>query len=303
VGLGGVMMTGFDLRTLDLPVKTYFDCIPCFVRQTLDAARMVSDDTVLHERLMREILVATADMDLRRPPPLMAQHIHRRIRELSGNDDPYREIKRRFNRTAWDLLPALKSRIDAAADPLPMAVRAAIAGNIIDLGAKTNLEEAHVREAMERCLDAPLVGDVDQFAAALRHVDTVLYLADNAGEIVFDRLLIEQLLPRRVTVAVKGGPIINDALMADALEARLDEMAELVDNGSDAPGTILDDCSAEFRRQFDEAPMVIAKGQANYETLSNAPAPIFFLLQVKCPMIAADIGQPVGALVLKRSEG
>jgi hypothetical protein len=282
-------------------VKTYFDCIPCLLRQTLEAGRLVSDDESLHERLMREILAAAAQMDLRRPPPVMAQYIHRRIRELSGNDDPYRAIKQRFNRTAWDLLPALKERIDTADDPLPMAVRAAIAGNVIDLGAKTGLEESHVREAMEQCLEAPLAGDVPAFARAIEQVDEVLYLADNAGEVVFDRLLIEQLLPRRVTVVVKGGPIINDAVMADAREARLDEMAELIDNGSDAPGTMLDQCSDDFRRRFDEAPLVIAKGQANYETLNDARRPIFFLLQVKCPLIAKNIGQPLGRLLLTQN--
>jgi len=282
-------------------MRTYLDCIPCLTRQTLEAARMVSDDEVFHQRLLAEILQALSTIDMSLPPPAMARLIHGRIRELSGNPDPYREIKQRFNRMAWELLPALKKKVVASTSPLEMAVRAAIAGNVIDFGAKAALREEDVQAAMEQCLTVPLAGDFGRFAQRIHASRQILYLADNAGEIVFDRLLLEQLAPRRVTVAVKGGPIINDALLADAEEARIGELAEVIDNGSGAPGTILDDCSPRFRRRFDEAELIIAKGQANYETLSDVPRPIFFLLQVKCPMIARNLGQPLGRLLLAAS--
>jgi uncharacterized protein with ATP-grasp and redox domains len=127
----------------------------------------------------------------------------------------------------------------------------------------------------------------------------VLYLADNAGETVFDRLLIETLdVP--VIYAVKGGPILNDATQEDALAAGIGRAAEVISSGADAPGTILSRCSGEFRQLYDRSELIIAKGQANYETLSEEGARVFFLLQVKCPVIARDVGTPVGSIVLRR---
>ena len=128
----------------------------------------------------------------------------------------------------------------------------------------------------------------------------VLYLADNAGEIACDRLLIERLGPARITLAVKGSPVLNDATRVDAEAVGLAAIVEVVDNGSDAPGTILADCSEAFRRRFAEADLILAKGQGNYETLSNAAADIFFILKAKCPVIARDLGCRVGSLILRR---
>ena len=130
-----------------------------------------------------------------------------------------------------------------------------------------------------------------------------MYLADNAGEIVLDRLLIERLPKGRVTVAVRGGAILNDALRADAEEAGLAELARIVDNGCRAPGTPLDAVSPAFRKLFEEADLIISKGQGNYETLSDVAAPLVFLLKVKCPMVARHIGEPLGSLVVHFQNG
>ena len=146
-----------------------------------------------------------------------------------------------------------------------------------------------------------LTGDIQELADAADRARDILYLADNAGEIVFDRLLIEQLPPGRVTVAVKGGPVLNDATRSDAAVAGLNELAEVIDNGSDAPGTLLGDCSHSFRERFDRADLVIAKGQGNYETLSDARKDVFFLLKAKCPVIAHHLGCDVGRTVVQRS--
>jgi len=282
-------------------MRTFFDCIPCFVRQALDSVRMVTDDEAVHERLLREVLRAASQMDLRRSPPEMGQYIHRLIRELTGRDDPYREIKDRFNRAALEIYPRLKVRVEHSSDPLETAVRLAIAGNVIDLGVNSHLEERDVREAIDHALNASFDGDVEAFAEAVLRAKDILYLADNAGEIVFDRLLIERLPLEKVTVAVKGFPVINDATMRDAEVAGLTGLVEVVDNGSDAPGTILEDCSEGFRRRFDRAGLILAKGQGNYETLSTAEKDIFFILKAKCPVIARDLGCPVGSPVLGRS--
>ncbi len=282
-------------------MRTFFECIPCFVRQGLDSVRMVTDDEAVHEQLLREILRAASEMDLRRSPPEMGQYVHRLIRELTGRDDPYREVKDRFNRAALEIYPQLKARVEDSSNPLETAVRLAIAGNVIDLGVNSHVEEQDVREAIDHALKASLDGDVEAFGEAVSGARDILYLADNAGEIVFDRLLIEQLPLEKVTVAVKGSPVINDATMTDAEATGLTGLVEVIDNGSDGPGTILEDCSGAFRRRFDRAGLVIAKGQGNYETLSAAEKDIFFILKAKCPVIARDLGCQVGSLVLRRS--
>ena len=283
-------------------MKSYLDCIPCFLRQGLESARMATDDEAVHERVIRELLLAIPRSDMRQSPPVMGQRIHRLIPELTGESDPYREIKDQFNRAALELYPELKARVERSGNPIEAAVRVAIAGNIIDCGVNNDLDEANVRHALEDAFAEPLNGDVKDFVDAISAAEDILYLADNAGEIIFDRLLVEQMPREKITVVVRGGPVINDATMDDARVAGLLELVEVIDNGSDAPGTILEDCSERFRKRFDEAGLVIAKGQGNYETLSEVEKDMFFMLKVKCLVIAGDIGCEVGSLVLKRSE-
>jgi len=282
-------------------VKTSLDCIPCFVRQALEAARFATDDPAIHERIVRHVLRAAADMDLGQCPPVVGQKIHRTLREITHVDDPYRDVKDRFNRMALDMLPELAMKVRQAADPLAMALRLAIAGNVIDFGVNGSITEDDVRQAVAYALNEPLHGNVDAFREAIGEAQDILYLTDNAGEIVFDRLLIERLPIERVTAVVRGGAIINDATMADAEAVGLCELVKLIDNGSDAPGTILSDCSEDFRQRFVEADLIIAKGQGNFESLSDEAADIFFLFKVKCPVIAAHVALQVGTHILIRS--
>ncbi|BBO79864.1 hypothetical protein DSCO28_04300 [Desulfosarcina ovata subsp. sediminis] len=279
-------------------MESTLDCIVCFVRQALDAARMVSADSSVHEEIVREVLQWTAAMDLRMPPPVLGQRIHRRLRKISGNRDPYRAIKAQSNRMALELMPDLKKAVEAAPASLIMALRLALAGNVIDMGVSSTISSADIQGAVDTALTEPLVGPLATFRLALHEAHNILYLADNAGEIVFDRLLIEQLGPERVTVAVRGAPVINDATLEDATEAGLDDFVSVVDNGSDAPGTLLEDCSETFRRRFDSADLIIAKGQGNFESLSSAKRNIFFLFKVKCSVIASHVGLPQGTHVL-----
>jgi hypothetical protein len=190
--------------------------------------------------------------------------------------------------------------IAEANDPLDAAVRLSIAGNIIDLGPNLKYD---LWDVVERTLiQAFAVDDRAAFREALARAKRVLYLADNAGETVFDRVLIETLhVP--VSYAVKGGPILNDATLEDALAAGVDSAARIVSTGSDAPGTVLRRCSQEFQQLYHEADLVIAKGQANYETLSADGARTFFLLQAKCSVLARDADVPVGSIILKQGQG
>jgi uncharacterized protein with ATP-grasp and redox domains len=280
-------------------MKTYLDCYPCFLRQALEAARQSGANERKQRVVLNRVLDVLRAVGPSSTPPEIGDLIHRIVREESGDADPYQEAKGAATRQALALYPRLKGLVTEADDALERAVRLAVAGNIIDLAPAG---EYNLWGTVERVLDQSFaIEDSMAFREALGRAKAILYLGDNAGETVFDRVLIETLdLP--VTYAVKGGPILNDATIDDAMAAGLDEIAEVVSTGSNSPGTILRHCSDDFRRRYDEAQMIIAKGQANYETLSNEGERIFFLLQTKCPVIAQDVGVPTGSIVLKQGE-
>ncbi len=280
-------------------MKTYLDCYPCFMRQALSAARRAgaSDDQ------QRQILLKTMEQLQNLPadatPPQMAHQIHLMIKQLTKISDPYRQAKEEATQQALAMYPRLKEIVRNATDPLETAVRLAIAGNIIDLGVA---ESYDLKATVERVLKQPFaINDLASLRLSLANSSAILYLADNAGETVFDRVLIETLkLP--VTYVVKGGPIINDAIREDAIAAGIDQVAEIIDNGTDAVGTLIDDCSSSFRKRYEQAELIISKGQANYESLSTSSAPLFFLLQAKCNIIAQDLDVAEGAVVIKQQE-
>ncbi len=185
-------------------MKTFLECIPCFLRQTLEAARMATDDETVHEQILREVLRSTAEIDMQQSPPAMARRIHRRLRQLIENPDPYRADKQKHNRLALNLYNDMKETIQTAANPLEMAVRLAIAGNIIDLGVTSVVSDDHIHKTIDQCLTAPFDhAVVEQLRQDAEAAEKILYLTDNAGEIVFDRLLIEQLPTEKITAAVK----------------------------------------------------------------------------------------------------
>ena len=262
---------------------------------------MVSTDVTVHEQVIRDVLHWAGTMDLNQTPPAMAQRIHRQLREITGRNDPYRLAKDRLNSLALELIPTLRAKIESANDPLAMAARLAIVGNVMDMGVNGNLTATDVSRTINLALTEPFFGELDRFRQAITEAQSVLYLADNAGEIAFDQLLVEQISSKHVTVVVRGAPVINDATLIDAQAVGLDKIAEVIDNGSDAPGTILSDCRPEFRHRFAKADLIIAKGQGNYETLNNEPGNIFFLFKVKCSVIADHIEQPIGTQVLTQS--
>jgi hypothetical protein len=283
-------------------MRTYFDCVPCSVRQVLDAVRMITDDEAMHERVLRELLGMWQRMDMRQSPPAMAQQIHRFLRQFTGVADPYREVKNRYNEFALGLYPELKERIENSSDPFETAVRLSIAGNIIDFGVNSNVEQGVVHETILRSLTEPLDRDaLLELRQAIRRAKDILFLGDNTGEIVFDRLLVERMPREKLTYVVRGAPILNDALMADAEVAGLTGLVEVIDNGSDAPGTILETCSQAFRNRFERADLIIAKGQGNFESMDDTRKDVFFLLKPKCAVLARHLNCQLGRLLIVRS--
>jgi len=247
---------------------------------------------------MKRTLAALQNLGPEETPPEIAHKVHRVVREEVSAADPYAEAKAEGTRLALELYPRLKELVATSDDPLGTSIRLSIAGNIMDLG--VGEEYGDVWESVERALTQPLaIDDEPALRHRLRPADHVLFVGDNAGETVFDRVLVETLeMP--VVYAVKEGPVLNDATMEDALAAGLDGCATLVSIGLDAPGTILPLCSEAFRRRFAEAPVIIAKGHGNYESLSEEGPSVFCLLQVKCPVIGEDIGAPTGSIVVRQ---
>lgn len=278
-------------------MKADLECIPCFLKQALEAARMATDDKVVQRKALDEVVNLFPRLSLENSPPEISRSIHQLVRKVVGSEDPYKDVKEKYNQIALSLYPELKKKVRTSVDPLLCAIRVAIAGNIIDFGIGHNFD---IDKDLDETLEAKFaIFDYKEFKEDLAKVKEVLYLADNAGEVVFDRVLIETL-EKDVIYVVKDFPTINDALRADAEFCGIDKVAHLISSGSDAPGTVLDLCSPEFLDYYNNAEFVISKGQGNFEVLSDEKKPIFFLLKVKCSVVARHIGVKSGDIILKR---
>lgn len=285
-------------------MNAYVDCVPCMVRQAVDAVRLVRDDDDTHCAVLRDVLSALRDeVDFGKPAPLMAQRVHRIIRSHLGDADPYRQTKQRSNAQALGIYPTLKTRVAQSADPFETAVRLSIAGNIIDYGVDIRLDSEMLNRTISDAMSAEIsYEELECLKESIEESESILYLADNAGEIVFDKLLIGQMPRHKVTVAVRGAPVINDATLEDAQAVGLTDLVHVIDNGTDIPGTVPEECSAEFNRVFESADLVIAKGQGNLETLCGLSKRICFLLLTKCPLIARELGCDVGTMVIHNTQ-
>jgi len=277
-------------------MKTYLDCLPCFLSQALRTARIATDDEKKVKRVLDEVGMMLRDIPLESTPPESGRLIYRKISKITGNLDPYREMKSESTKKALSLYPSLKSRVEKSNDRVLAAIKIAIAGNVIDFGANWGFDIEHdIGEVLEKNF---AVCDYNRFKDGLDKADEILYIGDNAGECVFDRILIEEM-KKPVIYVVRDVPIINDAIYEDAVQAGIDKVATILSSGTDAPGTILKTCSSEFKNIYKKSKFIISKGQGNYEALSSENRPIFFLLKAKCGVIADDIGVSEGDIILK----
>lgn len=283
-------------------MKIYLDCIPCFLRQALEAARMGTGDEDTQRQVLNSVARLIPQFPLQATPPQIAQQVYATVAQITGNKDPCYEAKQQANQLALSLYPHFKQAVTDSNEPLLAASKLAIAGNVIDLAPQSYYGD--VKSIAELAMASPLgIDDYEEFKRNISSSSQILYLGDNAGEIVFDRILIEEM--RRIKdleiyFVVRERPIINDATLEDALATGMDKVAKVISNGSDAPATILSQCSSQVLQLYQSADTIIAKGQGNYESLSEEARNIFFLLRVKCPVIAGLLGARVGDAVLKK---
>jgi hypothetical protein len=277
-------------------MKTYLKCIPCFVKQALRVGEMAFDKDEDIMKLMAKIGCRIKDIEMGQTPPEMGTMIYDELHKITGIADPYAKEKAAHINEAKRLYPLLKEKLSHAQDPLMLAIRIAIAGNVMDLGMD---KQFNIEKDLEKILQQEFsICDYQEFKETLKNSKQILYLGDNSGESVFDKILIETL-NKPVTYVVRGKPIINDVTYEDAIASGLDEVAEIISSGTPAPATILRLCNKKFLERYNTATMIISKGQGNYEGLSETDKPVFFLLKAKCPVIANDIGVKEDDIVCK----
>ena len=287
-------------------MKTHLECIPCFIKQSLEASRMATDDKEIQIKVLREVMKYLQNASLTNTPPELSREVHKIIREITGSKDPYKKVKDKSNEMAKKDYLYLKKVVNESDDPLLMAIKLSIVGNVIDFGTtnRFNVNEM-IDNAINKDFDA---SSYPYFKRVLEKSETILYLADNSGEIFFDKLLLEEIVKKqkKITYVVKANPIINDALTVDANFAGIDEIATIIEGDSgqklSSPGMLLSYASKKFIEIFESSDMVISKGQCNYEGLSDIDREVFFMLVVKCPLVAEDIKSEVSKLILKVRE-
>lgn len=286
-------------------MKTQAECFPCFFKQAILAARMAGIDEKLQKKVLTETagILYTASLD--RDPPYIATHIFHKVYEIMGTTDPYSHVKEEYNKIVAGKFEEINRLIQNAVDPLRMAVKLSLAGNIIDFGILETFDLDGVIQ--DTVAHEPVVDHYTQLKEYIEKSKKLLFIADNAGEIGFDRLLIDEIRKVNrnifVTVAVKKVPIINDATVFDAEFFGLEIKNKVIDNGSKHIGTYLPSCSHEMIEAYNQADTIIAKGQANWESLEEkATDKIFFLLKAKCSCVARVLGVNVGDSLIKNGK-
>ncbi|MGI6120318.1 MAG: damage-control phosphatase ARMT1 family protein [Desulfosporosinus sp.] len=280
------------------------DCIPCYIKQTINTLAQTEIPEEKARKIIYQILSLLPCLDPQDTPAENSTIILRKVNELLEIEDPFHSAKKESNELALKLLPQLKERIHHNPDPLFTSLQVAVAGNIIDMGILKDFDvEGSIREAMVKNFAKD---DYTSFRQRLKEAREILILGDNSGEIAFDKLLVEQLseLGLVVTYVVKDRPILNDATMEDAAYVGMTKQIRVISNGSSFLGTVLKDCSEEFKQAFNKADLVISKGQANYESLEELgkeDSRLYFLLRAKCDIVAKNLEVHLGEMVFCHS--
>ena len=275
-------------------MKISRECISCLARQAVEIAEEATSDATMQEQIIKRSLKELGEMDFNETAPEIAFRMHQHAKNITGINDPYARLKNQYNEIAEEIFNRIieEKWLDKADDSFDMACRLAIAGNIIDFSVGLKLEKEDIVKSVEDSIKHDIFGTGTRaLKEAVEKAKNIMYIADNSGEIIFDKFLLQSLPLNKVTYVVKGGPIVNDATMQDAISTGVVDLVKVIDTGHAAQGTILKDCSSKFRSKFDKADLIISKGQANFETLSDIKdKAIFYLLRAKCSSVASAVG-------------
>lgn len=277
-----------------------YECLICQVKglqKRMDKYEIAEEKrNVLVSALVKEV----AAIDLADSySPEVTRNILQKLGEHSEVKDPYKTEKEESNRELLLRYAEFKQRIESSDNPFDTALRYAIAGNIIDFGPTHKFD---VEETIARVFNSNLaINDSAQLQDKIERAKTILYLGDNCGEIVLDKLFLETINHPNVIFAVRDKPILNDATVKEATEVGIHEVATVISNGDDAPSTLLHRVSKEFLEIYKSADLIISKGMGNFEGLMDEKdSRLFYMLMIKCPVIGKMVGAEKGAFVVKR---
>lgn len=289
-------------------MKTSLMCMECNVKQIIKLADLLGANKDKEELAVKKIFKELSDVSFELSnPEIMGSITWRIITEVFGNKDPYKEIKAFYNQRLLDVYEEIQKKIDESDDKLDTALKIAVIGNVIDFAARHKFDSNSVFEMIEKVNDINFVIDSrKELREQLEGCKQLLYIGDNCGEIVLDKLFIKtikEMYPNiKIYFGVRGAPIINDVTFADANQVNMEEVAEIISSEAMYPGTILHKSSKEFQKVFNESDIVLAKGQGNFESLSDVKRKgLFLILLVKCSYIASTIPSKVMDYIIKEN--
>ncbi len=293
-------------------MKPHLLCLPCTVRTAYDVAKRATKDEDLQKKVVLETIKWIASQTQNYSnilPNVFHTKVCRIAKEITGNPDPFLKLKRITNKRALKVLPILEGQVQRQKrfeDAFKLAVKGSICGNAIDFEVESyRFNPEDFERILLNCLKEDLsIDDTNKLAKLLSKSSEVLYLLDNAGEIVFDKLLIKIISERyrcKIFAAVKEGAVLNDATLEDAKQIGLDEIATIITTGNDHIGICLEESSREFLNRLREADIVVAKGQGYYESLTeiNLGVPRCYVLRAKCIKVAEELKVPINGNVVK----
>ncbi len=263
-------------------------CINCIVERQLNHY-----DKEISEKkkvmYMQGVFKILSEADLSESAPVITERIYKLQKEMFGREADFSKIKHTYNQMMLNKEDEVQRKIAASADPLKRAIQYAMTGNYIDFGALDGVEDEKLEELLERSEQNPV--DAKEYANLkkdLEKASKLVYLTDNCGEIVLDKILIGQLMRQYpqidITVIVRGKPALNDATLEDAEEAGLSKVVTVIGNGNGITGTWLPEISAEAREKIEEADLILSKGQGNFETLQGCGKNIYYMFLCKCKL-------------------
>ncbi len=282
------------------------ECLPCLLNQGIRVARLYLENEEEQRTLLKSIIAEIAVMDHNASAPYIAHKVHRALKEALQNPDPYQKEKLYYNQEMLKLEDDFSQLAETAIDPLDVALKLAAAGNIIDFGPGYDLSRDNVLKTIKESMEKDYSQEVFiSLASALKDANKLLYLGDNAGEIVFDKIFIrtiKECYPHlQIDFATRGTPIMNDVTEEDAYMVGIDTYANIINNGTDIPGTILEHCSDSFVNVFNEADVIISKGQGNFESLyGNGYNNLYYIFLCKCDLFMDRFGARQNDLVLMK---